>query len=405
MSNKDKTILVRVSEADNKVLTYKSTMLGIDKSKLLRDAAFVYWADPNKKESQYDQILKEYQAGDEVVRENIVNVLFEYYRKTGYPHNFLTDHQCFNEMKKLAGSKCPLLENDHLQVNSTGIVLANNFHPHMMKVKCLSKYRTPYEQYINDDLLKDAIKRWMDLGKKPNGSGVRRILRTRDSVRSVVNYKPSIAKFIYDTHCPTGGKVLDPCAGFSGRLSGLIASNRGLHYHGIDPMGETAVGNMRMAALFSKQYDLMSCRVWSYDFDFSLGCAEVVMPSLPSEKYDLVFTSPPYFGVEQYSNEPNQSYLKFPTYEKWREGFLKVVITESARVLKVGGCLVWNVKNYTKMMIADDSIDIAKSCGLKMEKEYKMRLSNNEYNRSNKNKENHKDAINWHTEPIFVFRK
>ena len=37
--------------------------------------------------------------------------------------------------------------------------------------------------------------------------------------------------------------------------------------------------------------------------------------------FDLVFTSPPYFAKEAYSDDEEQSYKKFNQYETWVEGF------------------------------------------------------------------------------------
>jgi len=399
MKQKTKTCLLRLTEKENSLLSAKSAILGTTKSELFRNSAFHFWnGKPNA-----TRLLEEYQNSDDIQKSVIVDLLFEYYRRKGYPHNILSDVQSVREMKWIANSKSPLLENDHLQSNTLGLALPNYYHPHTVKVKCLKNYRSPYEQFINDDLFKDAIKRWMDLGKKPSASGLRRILRTRDRVRSVVNFKPVVAKFLYDLYCPNNGRILDPCAGYGGRLAGAISGNRNLFYHGIDPHGPTAVGNMQMASFFSKYFDMFG-REWKFDFRFDLGCAEDVMPML-QEKYDLICTSPPYYDTEKYSNEPTQSYLKFPIYEKWVEGFLKVIIVESKRILNSGGHLVLNVKNYKKTPIADDTLRIADEIGFKLDRTFHQRMANNEYQRVNKDDPNFKGSINWHTEPIFVFQK
>ena len=205
-----------------------------------------------------------------------------------------------------------------------------------------------------------------------------------------------IAKYICDKYVPEKGKILDPCAGYSGRLLGAIASGRGILYHGIEPNGETAKGNMDCAAFFSTQYDIVG-REYNYRFRFDLGCAEDVMSGLEGS-YDVIFTSPPYFDLEKYNKDKNQSYNKFNSYEKWLKGFLFKIVNESKRLLKDGGRLILNTKNTDNYAIADD---LCRYCSEKwvLEKEYKMKLVNSEYNRS-KDKE-----INFHYEPIFVFVK
>ena len=40
-------------------------------------------------------------------------------------------------------------------------------------------------------------------------------------------------------------------------------------------------------------------------------------------KLDMVFTSPPYFDREQYSEDDEQSFKSYPMYSDWRDNFLK----------------------------------------------------------------------------------
>lgn len=387
---KNKNIILRISEYDHKLITYKSKLFNISNSKLLRDGAFLICENNN---ISLKKIQYEYSKSNEEEKKIIVDLLFNYYRRKGYPNYDFSEEEIHNEMKRISNSKHPLLEDNNLQINTTGIKLANYFHPHMAKVK-YKNYNSPSEQYRNDDKLIDSIKKWLDLGKQPTLSGIRTILKTRNGVRSVVNFKPSIAKYIYDNYCLFGGKTLDPCAGFGGRLCGCIASNKNVFYHGIDPDGETAIGNTKIASCFKE--------TWNFKFRFDIGCAEEVMKNLNCNDYDLIFTSPPYFDLEMYSNSSHQSCIKFSTYEKWKELFLSVIIKESKRILKENGYFVLNVKNTKKRKIADDVLKIAEEYGFYLEKIYKMRLANSEFNRTNKNSCD--DSKTWHTEPIFVFK-
>jgi len=302
-------------------------------------------------------------------------------------------------MVTLSSTKSPLLDGDHLQVNTVGLSIANYFHPHMVKVKCLSGYKSPYEVYSDNYLLEDAIRRWLDLGNKPSESGIRRILRTRDGVRSVVNFKPAIAQYIYKNYVPSGGTVLDPCAGYSGRLCGLISTGKDLLYHGIDPCPETMIGNSRLSGFYAKQYDSFSNRLeWPFRYRFDLGCAEDILPTIASSSYDLIFTSPPYFNVEQYDTLPTQSYVRYPKYEDWRDNFLRKIFEHSCRIVKDMGYVIYNVKDYKNMPIASDLCKISEDLGMKLVKTFHMRLANSEFHRK-------EGQDKYHTEPIFVFVK
>jgi len=395
-SQKNKLCPIRISEEENTLLSIKAILLNKSKSELFRDGAFAHWGELTL-DDYANRLLKLYESGNNENKKNIVDIVFKFLKQNGYPHRKLSKNNLINGMRKIANTKNPLLDDDNLQVNTTGLEIANYFHPHMMNVKCLQKYKSPYELFEDEASLKDAINRWMQIGSKPNFSGLRRILRTRDGTRSVVNFKPAIAKFLYDNYAPRNGKILDPCSGYSGRLAACISVNKNLHYKGIDPDGLTATGNMKMASFYSSLYDAIGTREWDFDFSFELGCAEDIMPKI-NDQFDLIFTSPPYFNVEKYSDLPNQSWLRYQTYESWRDNFLYKILSESFRLLKDDGSLIWNIKNYKKMKLADDSCEICLKLGFRLEKTYNMRLSNSEYHRKD-------GKSNWHTEPIFVFKK
>lgn len=388
---KNKNHLLRISDYESNLISFKSKLLGLSKSKLFRESALSYWSDSFDAQA----VLDLYQKTEN--KELLVSVIESYFRKNGYPYTQLNSTQLQQEMQKISKTKSPLLDDAHLQMNTVGLALANYFHPHMIKVKC-RECRSPYEQFKDESLFKDAINRWMELGKKPDSSGLRRILRTRDGVRSVVNFKPAIAKYFYDTYAHENGKVLDPCAGYGGRLSGCIAANKNIFYHGIDPDGYTATGNTKMAGFFMKQYNIFNEREYKFRFRFDLGCAEDVMPGLETSSYCLIFTSPPYWNIEKYSKNPDQSYLRYPEYDLWRDRFLRKILTESIRIAKDDGHIVFNVKNYKKIPIATDLCNMAKELGLKLIKTYQMRLANSEFHRKS-------GEPTWHTEPIFVFMK
>jgi len=387
------SVVIRLTKSEKTALEKKGQILGKSVSALLRNGAWLYW-DDGKIDAK--KILTSYQNGSDNDKRDIVELVFKYYRETGYPYHKMPHSKLDREMQKLSVTKSPQLPENHLQMNTVGVGMCNYFHPHMFNVRCRDRYYSPYELFSNDELFRDAIKRWLDLGKYVNHAGIRRILRTRNGVRSVVNFKPAISKYFYDNYCPKEGKVLDPCAGFGGRLAGCIASNRGLHYHGIDPDGKTATGNIKLASHYSRKYDSFGNRDWNFRYTFDLGCAEDVMSQL-NQKYDLIFTSPPFFDIEKYSTEQNQSYLRYPTYEEWKVGFLEKLVQWSSQLLLDNGHLIINIRDYSEMPLATDLCNFAEKYGLNLIRTHQMRLSNSEYNI--------KQGETWHTEPIFVFQQ
>lgn len=392
---KDKNCILRITQQEDDVFKFKAALLGLDKSKLFRNGAVAYWGSSEN----YDptQLFESYTKGTGEEKEVIVELLFRFFRLNGYPHKKMSNDDLVKEMEKLVNTPDVLLPENHLQTNIVGLPIANFFHPDMVKVRCLN-YKSPDDLFQNDDDLRSAINRWFVLGNKPSLAGIRRILKTRDGVQSVVNFKPAVARYFYQNYCPENGKTLDPCAGYGGRLTGLISCNKNILYHGIDPCPETMVGNQSLAGFYGSVFNEEKKLKWKFRYRSDLGCCEDVMLTLSSNEYDFIFSSPPYFSTEKYSNLPNQSYLRYPEYDEWKNGFLKPLVYESARVCKVNGYVGLNVKNYKRYPIADDLEEIAKSSGLILHKRYEMRLANKEFHRQ-------ADKPKFHTEPIFIFKK
>lgn len=391
---KKDNIILRVDEKDHDIFRFKSEIFGISKSDMLRRAGLGYWQDGKS----FKTITGIYKDSSSDQKDMIVSILVKLYREQGFPHYDLNAEEKIKQMGRLIRTKNPLIDGDHLNQNVVGIALANSFHPHMLSVKYSNtKTKTAFEMFDNDEHLKDCIRRWLDLGRVVDPSGLRRILKNRDGARAVVNFKPAIAKFVYDEYAPDFGRVLDPCSGYSGRLVGCISTLKGIRYHGIDPDPRTAKGNMDCAAFFSSYHDAVGEMTYPFGFDFSLGCAEDIMPTLKDSSYDLIFTSPPYFDLEKYDDSPNQSYKRYPEYHMWLKGFLFPLIKESKRLLSAAGYFVLNVKNYGKYNIVEDSKKYASEIGLKLSRQYEMRLANYEFHLK-------KGEDTWHSEPIMVFQ-
>tara|TARA_Y100000310_G_C20642270_1_gene794640 strand:+ start:518 stop:1660 length:1143 start_codon:yes stop_codon:yes gene_type:complete len=180
-----------------------------------------------------------------------------------------------------------------------------------------------------------------------------KVLRTCIGLRKYIasQFRPSTAKAIYDHF---GAKdVLDFSSGWGDRLCGFLASNA-RSYVGIDP-------NERLFP----QYDKMIEDLGAGDKKIKLinKCAENT--TLGRRKFDLVFTSPPYFNIERYTQEDNQSFKKYRKIENWLESFLFKAIDLSWKHLRPDGCLVINVSdvysNHTINKICDPMNDYIKS--------------------------------------------
>ena len=76
--------------------------------------------------------------------------------------------------------------------------------------------------------------------------------------------------------------------------------------------------------------------------------------SIEANYYDLVFTSPPFFDLEKYSNAPTQSNVRFNQFEAWMNGFMYPLLIKSVAALKKNGHLCLYVNDYRGMKYVAD---------------------------------------------------
>ena len=162
---------------------------------------------------------------------------------------------------------------------------------------------------------------------------------------------------LYNEFCPTDRKpdILDPCHGWGGRLVGalLVDANS---YTGIDPSDDASSGVNKIANAYKDYAPDTKVRLIK-------ACFEDV--DLDAEAYDIALTSPPYFDVEQYKGE-NQSHVKFPKYDLWREGFYRPLIEKTFRALRNGGVFILQVGSQS-YPLRKDGEKIAKEIGFTVE--------------------------------------
>jgi tRNA1(Val) A37 N6-methylase TrmN6 len=193
---------------------------------------------------------------------------------------------------------------------------------------------------------------------------LRRILKSFPSAASVSNYRPAIAHAVIGKFAPEGGTVVDFAAGYGGRLLGAIAAN--CCYIGIEPNKRQIVGFRRMQRAIRAQ------RFECPQTQFLHGPAEYHLPRFPARSADLVFSSPPFFDWERYSNDAMQSFKRYPRYEEWRAEFLEPVISDSFRILRRRGYLVLNATNGNRRPDPSEVKAIAEASGFTTTATYRM---------------------------------
>ena len=145
-----------------------------------------------------------------------------------------------------------------------------------------------------------------------------------------------------------GGKVLDPCAGWGGRLVGFLASDA-TEYDGTDASPYQCEGDKLIYDTFRD--------VTQGEKQVSITCSPFEKRTLRNAYFDMAITSPPYFDTEKYIGG-EQSRETSSNYEQWRDTFYRVLIEKTFAALKVGGifCLQVGSQRYP---LLDDGIKIA----------------------------------------------
>jgi hypothetical protein len=204
------------------------------------------------------------------------------------------------------------------------------FLPHRLKAKTrrhLSFYdamRTPaIKKHLNELVVKYK--------KKP--------LTTYDSIHllkaqydvfqlyygTINQFRPIVAKWVYHHFQPRHG-ILDYSAGWGGRA--LAAMSLGIPYIGID-------ANTRLAPAYRQ---LIATLEPNAPVQLYFQPAETIDFSRFHHQYDLVFTSPPYFTIEEYEKMPS-----YPTKEAFLTRFFLPVTLAAWKGLRRRGHMALNM--------------------------------------------------------------
>lgn len=257
-------------------------------------------------------------------------------------------------------TKCIDRENKLIKQTMHGLSLCWSYHPHHYEIQC-NNMKTVYEAFHDDTMLRKVIRKRMKMGDNMSDNGLRKMLKIFSGVQCVSNFRPTASAAIYSLFCEKGDLVYDMSAGFGGRALG--AHLAGMRYVGVDPSTNSYQGVSNMIHDFGFNSDI-----------FQQGSETATI--LKDNTVDLCFTSPPYFDCEKYSEEETQSYIKYPTKEKWLNGFLKNTLIECKRVLKKDKYIVLNVQNVKSYKnLVEDVKSLCYSLDLELVDEWGLQLS------------------------------
>ena len=168
------------------------------------------------------------------------------------------------------------------------------------------------------------------------------ILRTMLGLRKYIcsQFKPNAAKTLYEMF--HSKNILDFSMGWGDRLAGFYSTLNTEYYVGIDPRRENH-------PIYKKQADYYEFHKTLFEnkkeVEFHIEAAEDFDFDQYSDTFDTIFTSPPYFNVERYSYEDNQSWVRYKNIDLWNKNFLQRSIENMWVSLKSGGKLCINISD------------------------------------------------------------
>ena len=315
---------------------------------------------------QFDKFTKEvYEKDPEGSRKQILDL----YRSINLvPMYYYTEQGLIDEIIDLKNKSYNSIEKDILPLGNNGGQTINRFlFPNMLTA--LPKGRTGNslrDRFLDDTKLDRAIRICFEFrsgDKLAYPTAIRRALELVTG-ENIQNFKSQHARAIVEYLCPAiFGRVYDYSSGYGGRLLGTSLSKLRYTYVGIDPNTET----FKYLNYLSK-----FC-------DNNIELYNTVSEEYQPDDIDLAFSSPPYFNLEKYCDEPTQCMNRYTTLDEWFDGYVVPTMRNIYNGLNSDGIFATNIADYKgiggEFFVVDKWITTAESLGFKYRKTIKMMLN------------------------------
>lgn len=295
-------------------------------------------------------------------RNDLVEWVFQYYRKNGFPKLQEDEKDLLDTYKKICEKDVSDILNADGQVvnsNSTGSDLLKHFMGDLYystrgagknAISCI-------EAFNDDDKFRAVLRNRMGYNvSKEDGTVRPYIFSISDAMiiqgfrSSAVGFatsqfKISVAKYINQRFAPNGGTSIDYSCGWGARC--LASGSLEMKYIGIDPLTADKVNTMM--------------KFFNIDgFAVKGGSEEKESyKNVENESVDIAFSCPSYFSLETYSSDPTQCYNKYSNYNDWLSEYWNSTVLNCFTTLKKNAkfilCMVDKVGKYE---IAKDTTDI-----------------------------------------------
>lgn len=205
------------------------------------------------------------------------------------------------------------------------------FNPHRLNTRTkgikVSIYEALQTESFCDGLAR--IIRWVD-----GAENLYQCLEKNINGTQLVNeFQPYVARQLaIDYRLNSESRVLDPCAGWGGRMVGFSTIVN--FYAACEPSSETHSGLLQLLEFIRSFRPEFTARLIKLPFE------DV---TIQPETYDFALTSPPYYDTEEYTTEETNSLNRYSTFEDWCAGFYFPMIEKTMNALKSGCCFILNI--------------------------------------------------------------
>ena len=325
--------------------------------------------------------------------DTVIDEVFKIYRSINLvPITYYTEDGIRETINNLCLATANPIQNNVLGLgNNQGQALCRFMFPNMMTAEPKGRGSNSLkDRFFDDTKLKRAIKICFQYRE---GEHLVRPIAMRRALELVTgeniqNFKAFNARSIIEELCPIfGGRIYDYSAGYGGRMLGTCTSRMHYEYLCAEPNTET-VKYLEYLASFLRSEIKINC----------IGSEEYQPHNI-----DLAFSSPPYFNLEKYCDEPTQCMVKFNTLDEWFGGYVEPTMEHIYKCLNKDGIFATNIADYKtpkgEFKIVSKWIETAEKIGFSYQNTIKMLLNTRPGVGNNKKESSSK------FEGIYVFRK
>lgn len=284
-----------------------------------------------------------------------LNDVFLYYRKNGFPYERYNDEHIIKQFNKLKQyNSFNIINSDGFISNSGSLCLdvCRHFCYDKFWKASSEKMLSIEDVFNNDELFLKVLKNRMGWNTTKEDSSERPYMFTitdkmiRTGIRNsgqgygVSNFRPTIAKFIYEKYLSNiyNPTVFDYSAGWGARA--LAAASLNYNYYATDPLTADNINNIYS---FLKNNNLTSSTIKVFNSGSEISETYKNIPLV-----DMCMSCPPYFNLEVYSDNKTQSYNEHNNFEEWIKTYWTETVNNCNSILKKDGYFVLIIKDYYK---------------------------------------------------------